>query len=97
VNTIINLSNFKLNKMKKIIVYKITDKDELAEPPKFFTLKGLRNYILTSMWDRWYDIDELANDYSKNEIQKSDEYLFAYLETWNIQVERIAVLNETNF
>jgi hypothetical protein len=82
--------------MKKIIVYKITDEDDLADT-KYFTLKGLRNYILTDMWDRWNDIDESANDYSKKEIQKSDEYLFAYLETWNIQVERIAVLNETNF
>jgi hypothetical protein len=82
--------------MKKIIVYKITDKDDLADT-KYFTLKGLRNYILSDMWDRWNDIDELANDYSKKEIEKSDEYLFAYLETWNIQVERIAVLNERDF
>jgi len=82
--------------MKKIIVYKITDQDDLADT-KYFTLKGLKNYILTDMWDKWNDIDKSTNHYSKKEIQKSDEYLFAYLETWNIKVERIAVLNETNF
>jgi hypothetical protein len=81
--------------MKKFIIYKIADADDKKSKPKYFTLKGLRIYILAELWDKWADIggDE-CNDFSKNEIADSDEYLFAYLDRWNYSVGRILITDD---
>jgi hypothetical protein len=34
--------------------------------------------------------------YSKKEIAESDEYLFAYLDSWNYQVTRILLTDQTS-
>jgi hypothetical protein len=78
--------------MKQIIIYKISDADDETIKPKYFTLKGLRIYILSELWDMWADIGgDACNDFSKNEIAESDEYLFAYLDRWNYNVVRILI------
>jgi hypothetical protein len=81
--------------MKQIIIYKITDGDDKKYIPRYYTLKGLRNYILNDMWDYWYNIGgDGTNDFSKKEIEESDEYLFAYLDRWRYQVERILITDD---
>jgi hypothetical protein len=82
--------------MNKIIIYKIKDADSKKSFASYYTLKGLRNYILTELWDHWDTIDKDCNDYTKNEIMGSDEYLFAYLESWNYSVQRILISDKTN-
>jgi hypothetical protein len=83
--------------MKKIIIYKIKDADEKKDRTQHYTLKGLRNYVLTELWDYWEGIGgDDANDYSKQEIEESDEYLFAYLESWDYSVRRILISDEKN-
>jgi hypothetical protein len=78
--------------MKQTIIYKITDGDHKKDKPKYYTLKGLRNYILTDLWDYWDNIGgDGANDFSKKEIEESDEYLFAYLDRWRYKVNRILI------
>jgi hypothetical protein len=81
--------------MKHIIIYKIKDKDDHKTKPRYYTLKGLKSYILTDLWDHWADIggDE-CNDFSKKEIEESDEYLFAYLDRWNYSIDRILITDE---
>jgi hypothetical protein len=78
--------------MKQIIIYKIKDQDDTKIIIHYYTLKGLRNYVLNELWDYWAEIggDE-ANDFSKKEIEESDEYLFAYLDRWQYKVDRILI------
>jgi hypothetical protein len=75
--------------MKQIIIYKITDEEEKKPAPIYFTLGGLRKYILNELWDFYDNIEEDCNEYSKKEIEESDEYLFAFLYAWGYQVDRI--------
>ena len=78
--------------MKQIIIYKIADADDKKIKPKYFTLKALRTYILEEIWDKWAEIGGIeCNDFSKNEIADSDEYLFAYLDRWRYSVNRILI------
>lgn len=81
--------------MKQIIIYKIKDGDDKEYKPRYYTLKGLRNYILIDLWDFWYNLGgDVANDFSKKEIEESDEYLFAYLDLWRYQVKRILITDD---
>ena len=82
--------------MKKTIIYKITDADFKEEKPLYFTFTGLRIYILYTLWDNYDQIQEHSNMYSKKEIAEIDEYLFAYLDSWNYQVTRILLTDQTS-
>jgi len=75
--------------MKQIIIYKITDEAEIKLTSIYFTLGGLRKYILNELWDFYDKIEEHCNEYSKKEIDESDEYLFAFLYAWGYHVDRI--------
>jgi len=80
----------------KTIIYKIKDTDDNKDMFKYYTLNGLRIYILSELWDYWDNFDKECNEYSKNEIAESDEYLFAYLDSWNYQVDRILITDQRN-
>ncbi len=82
--------------MKKIIIYKIQDEEEEKKVASYYTIKGLRNYVLNELWDYWASIDECSNEYTKEEIKESDEYLFAYLESWNYSVKRTLISDTSN-
>lgn len=77
--------------MKQIIIYKITDEEQKKPTPIYFTLGGLRKYILNELWDYWDNVEKNCNEYSKKEIEESDEYLFAFLYAWGYKVDRILI------
>jgi hypothetical protein len=77
--------------MKQIIIYKITDLEAKKQASLYFTLKGLRKYILNDLWNYWDNVEKNCNEYSKNEIENSDEYLFAFLYAWGYEVDRILI------
>ena len=90
-----NYPSPKHTKLIKTIVYKLTDTDDVHEQPYYFTLRGLRNHVINVLWPKWDEImDERdTQDFTQEEIYESDEYLFAYLESWNYSVERIGVID----
>jgi hypothetical protein len=85
----------KHTKLVKTIIYKLTDSDDIHEPPYHFTLNGLRNHTINVLWDKWDNMmsENETQDFTQEEIYESDEYLFAYLDSWNYCVERIGVVD----
>ena len=78
-------------KLVKSIIYKLEDADDATEPTMYFTLQGLRFYVVENIWDKWDDVmgENDVQDFSKLEMVENDEYLFAYLEGWNYKITRI--------
>jgi hypothetical protein len=79
--------------LTKTIVYKLEDNDDITFPPQYFTLVGLRWYVVDNIWDKWEDImsENEVQDFTKTEIMENDEFLFTYLDSWNYKVTRIIV------
>jgi hypothetical protein len=77
--------------LKKFIIYKLEDDDDVSIPAMYFTLKALRTYTLETIWHKWEEMisENEKQDFSIMEIYENDEYLFAYLDSWNYKVSRI--------
>jgi hypothetical protein len=82
--------------MKKLIIYKLTDKDAPKDEPLYFTLLGLKYHIIHEIWEIFEYLDEITDNFTHKDICENNEYTFAYLEKTNYQVERI-LLDEYNF
>jgi hypothetical protein len=86
---------FDKTELTKLIIYKVEDNDDVSVPPmfppKYFTLKALRFYVIETLWDNWEDVmgDNEEQGFTKMEIIENDECLFAYLDSWNYKVTRI--------
>lgn len=83
--------------LAKTIIYKLEDDDDMTIPAMHFTLGALRAYVLDYVWDKWEDMmsDNETQDFTKMEILDNDEYLFAYLDSWNYKVTR-TIVHELN-
>jgi hypothetical protein len=77
--------------LKKSVLYKLEDDDDVTIPPLYFTLAALKAHVLDVIWDKWQDMmsEDESQDFTKMEILDNDEYLFAYLDSWNYKVSRI--------
>jgi hypothetical protein len=82
---------FDKTELTKSVIYKIEDDDDVSIPPMFFSLKALKFYVVETIWDKWDELmsDNEKQDFTKIEIISNDEYLFAYLDSWNYKVTRI--------
>jgi len=60
----------------------------------YFTLQALRFYVVETIWDKWEDVmgENETQEFSKMEIIENDEFLFAYLDSWNYKVTRIGLM-----
>lgn len=82
---------FDKTELVKSVLYKLQDADDPQISTEYFTLNALRIHVVEYLWDYWQDImgDTEVQDYTKMEIIENDEYLFAYLESWNYEITRI--------
>jgi hypothetical protein len=82
---------FDKTELTKCVLYKLEDADDATIPKEYFTLRALKIHVAEYLWDYWQDImgDTEKQDYTKMEIIGNDEFLFAYLESWNYKVTRI--------
>ena len=82
---------FDKTELSKSVLYKLEDADDSTIPTEYFTLKALKFHVAEYLWDYWQDImgDTEKQDYTKMEIIENDEFLFAYLESWNYKITRI--------
>ena len=76
----------------KIDILKITDLDDVDSGAMYYTIKGLREQVLNEWYAEW----EGEQDYTKEQIKKSDEDLFGYLNSWNYNVETILTITEND-
>lgn len=84
---------FDKTELTKTIIYKLEDNDDKSYTPQFFNLVGLKWYVVDNIWDKWEDVigEDDIQDFTKSEILENNEFLFAYLESWNYKVSRIIV------
>jgi hypothetical protein len=86
-------TNVRIDKtnLVKSIIYKLEDADDATEPIMYFTLDALRIYIVETLWHKWDQSMSEAEqqDFSLMEIIENNEYLFAYLDSWNYKITRI--------
>ena len=85
--------SFDKTELTKTIIYKLEDNDDVSFTPQFFTLQGLKFYVVENIWDKWEDVmsENEVQDFTKSEIFNNDEFLFSYLDSWNYKVTRIVV------
>ena len=85
------------NQVKQII-YKLIDDADPSTEKLHFTLAGLRNHAVNVLWPNYDSMiseesEDEVQDFTQLEIFESDEYLFAYLESWGYNIERIKVID----
>ena len=83
--------------MNRISIYKIKDRSDIWSDDMFYTLKGLRDQVLNEWYDIWGEGKEEPQDYTKEQIESSDEDLFDWLNGWGYDVETILEITEDDF
>lgn len=83
--------------MNRISIYKIKDRSDIWSDDMFYTIKGLRDEVLTSWYDTWGEDRDEPQDYTKEQIESSDEDLFDWLNGWGYDVETILEITEDDF
>lgn len=85
----------------KLHILKITDRDDRNVDESYFTIKGLREQVLNEWYDIWSEryneYWEGEQEYTKEDIESSDEHLFDYMDSWGYNVEIIMTLTEKDF
>ena len=83
--------------MNRISIYKIKDRSDIWSDDMFYTLKGLRDQVLNEWYDTWGEGRDEPQDYTKEQIESSDEDLFDWLNGWGYDVETILEITEDDF
>ncbi len=81
----------------KLHILKITDRDDSHSDDQYFTIKSLRERILTEWYDIWGE-NHLPHeqDYTKEQIETSDEDMFSWLNTWGFDIEIVYTITEND-
>ena len=83
---------------KRINVWKLTDRDDPASGPEYYTTKKLRDYVLNDMYDAWgKDHFPSEQSHTKEQIAEDDGNLLDYLNEWGFNLECIAIITEEDF
>ena len=80
-------------KVKKTIIYKVKDADDSSAEPMYLTLKALRSYVINDLWVGFEAHHDANQELSQEDLAENDENIFAYLQIWNIKVERIILID----
>ena len=80
----------------KLHILKVKDRSDIWSDDMFYTIKGLREQVLNEWYDIWGEDKEEPQDYTKEQIQTSDEDMFSWLNTWGYDVETILTITEND-
>jgi hypothetical protein len=83
--------------MNRVLVYKVKDRNDTWSDDMYYTIKGLRDIALNSWYDTWDETLFDPQDYTKEQIQNSDEDLFSWLNGWGYDIETILEITEDDF
>jgi len=81
--------------MEKISIYKLIDEDDLVSDDQYYTLKGLRDYVINKVYEIWEEFND-ERPFTKEEL-KDDENLFKYLEEKGFYIETILKVTTDDF
>jgi hypothetical protein len=81
----------------KLHILKLTDRDDTNSDIQYFTIKRLRDYILKDWYDVWEEMHAPhKQDYTKEQIESSDEDMFSWLNGWGYDIEIILTITEND-
>jgi hypothetical protein len=80
----------------KLHILKIKDRDDVWSDSMYYTIKGLRETIINVWYDTWDENREEPQDYTKEQIETSDEDMFSWLNGWGYDVEVILTITEND-
>ena len=80
----------------KLHILKVKDSSDIWSDEMYYTIKGLRDQVLNEWYDVWGENKDEPQDYTKEQIESSDEHLFDYMNSWNFSVETILTLTEND-
>ena len=78
-------------RLVKTIIYKVWDADEKFESPRFFTFRGLENFVINELWPDYDNVTDKEMELSQADLCDNQENIFLFLQLWNHKVERILV------
>lgn len=81
--------------MERISIYKLIDEDDLVSDDQYYTLKGLRDYVINEMYEIWEEFND-ERPFTKEQL-KDDENLFKYLEEKGFYIETILEVTTDDF
>ena len=80
----------------RLNILKVTDRDDHTSDPMYYTLKKLRENAVGVWYDTWDEHRDKPQDYTKEQINESDDDLFYWLNGWGFDVEVIYTITESD-
>jgi len=75
----------------KLHILKITDRDDETSDPMYYTIKSLRERVLTDWFDVW---ETMPTEEIREKLKTDDEFMIDWLSNWDYCVEVILTITE---
>jgi hypothetical protein len=77
----------------KLHILKIKDRSDVWSDDMYYTIKGLRERVLTDWFDEW---ETMPTEEMREKLKTDDEYMFDWLSGWKYDVEVILTITEND-
>ena len=77
----------------KLHILKIKDRSDVWSDDMYYTIKGLRERVLTDWFDLW---ETMPTEEIREKLKTDDEYMFDWLSGWKYDVEIILTITEND-
>ena len=77
----------------KLHILKIKDRSDVWSDDMYYTIKGLRERVLTDWFDEW---ESMPTEEMREKLKTDDEYMFDWLSGWKYDVEVILTITEND-
>jgi hypothetical protein len=77
----------------KLHILKIKDRSDVWSDDMYYTIKGLRERVLTDWFDLW---ETMPTEEIREKLKTDDEYMFDWLSGWKYDVEVILTITEND-
>jgi hypothetical protein len=77
----------------KLHILKIKDRSDVWSDDMYYTIKGLRERVLTDWFDLW---ETMPTEEMREKLKTDDEYMFDWLSGWKYDVEVILTITEND-
>lgn len=75
----------------KLHILKVTDRDDHLCDPMYYTIKSLRERVVSDFYDNWGECE-----ITKEQIIESDEKVYDYMSHFGFDIETILTLTEND-
>jgi hypothetical protein len=77
----------------KLHILKIKDRSDVWSDDMYYTIKGLRERVLTDWFDEW---ESMPTEEMREKLKTDDEYMFDWLSGWKYDIETILTITEND-